>query len=382
MAKKKNTSLQNPFVFTGYEGPDYFCDRTEETERMLSALRNRRNITLISPRKFGKTGLIKHVFHLISAKQKDAICLYIDIFATSNLHEFVELFCSSFVEEVINREKSFFGKAMDAFKGWRPTLTADPVTGAPQVSVSIEPVQTTNTLKGIFDYIERLDKQVYIAIDEFQQITEYPEKGTEALLRSYIQFSHASFIFSGSKFHLMSEMFLSPKRPFYQSTEFLNLQPLHEEIYFPFARHFFEQAKGSLSEEVFHDIYTRFNGVTMNVQMVMSKLYDIVKRADDIKYATEAADAALRMVSPSFEALLLFLTPSQKALLRAIAHDEPVAQPQSGSFIAKNSLPSASTVKSALETLQRKELIYRTTEGYTVYDRFLSLWLRRTFASF
>lgn len=382
MAKKKKKRLENPFVYLGYEGPEYFCDRTVETENLLSGLNSGRNFTLISPRKMGKTGLIKHVFYNISAQQKDAICLYIDIFATSNLHEFVELFCSSFVADVINREKSFFSKAMDAFRGWRPTLTADPVTGMPQVSVSIEPVQTTNTLKGIFDYIERLDKKVFIAIDEFQQITEYPEKGTEALLRSYIQFSHARFIFSGSKFHLMSEMFLSPSRPFYQSTEFINLQPLHKEIYCLFARHFFEQAKGSLSEEVFNDIYTRFDGITWNVQMVLSKLYDIVKKADDIKYAAEAVDAALRTVSVSYEGLLLFLTPSQKALLRAVARDEPVLQPQSGNFISNNNLPPSSTVKSALDSLQRKELIYRTDKGYIIYDRFLSLWLKRIYGSY
>ena len=382
MAKKKGRNLENPFVFRGYEGPEYFCDRTEETERLLSGLESRVNFTLISPRRMGKTGLIKHVFHHILVQKKDAICLYIDIFATSNLHEFVELFCCSFVEEVINREKSFFGKAMDAFKGWRPMLTADPVTGAPQVSVSIEPVQTTNTLKGIFDYIEQLDKQVYIAIDEFQQITEYPEKGTEALLRSYIQFSRASFIFSGSKFHLMSEMFLSPKRPFYQSTEFLSLQPLHKEIYYPFARHFFEQAKGSLSEEVFHDIYTRFDGITWYVQMVLNKLFDTDRQATDIQYVTQAIDAALQTVSTSYEGLLPFLTPNQKALLRAIAREEPVEQPLRSDFIKKHDLPSTSTIKSVLETLQRKELIYRTEKGYIIYDRFFSLWLKRVFGAY
>ena len=377
MTKKKKEKAQNPFIYLGYEGPDYFCNRTEETEQLISGLTNGRNFTLISPRKMGKTGLIKHVFHHISAQQKDAICLYIDIFVTNNLQEFVELFCSSFVADVVGRTKSFFGKALDAFRGWRPVLTADPVTGMPQVSVSIEPVQATNTLKGIFDYIEQLDKRVYIAFDEFQQITEYPEKGTEALLRSYIQFSHAHFIFSGSKQHLMSEMFFSPKRPFYQSTEFINLQPLHEDIYFPFARRFFEQAKGSISEEVFHDIYQRFDGITWNVQMVLSKLYDLSKKANDCKYATMAVDAALRTVSVAFEGMLPLLTPNQKALLRAIARDEPVAQPQSGSFITRNSLPSPSTVKSALETLQNKELVYRTDKGYIIYDRFFSLWLKR-----
>ena len=202
------------------------------------------------------------------------------------------------------------------------------------------------------------------------------------MLRSYIQFSHASFIFSGSKFHLMSEMFLSPKRPFYQSTEFLSLQPLHEEIYFPFARHFFEQAKGSLSENVFHDIYTRFDGITWYVQLVLNELFGTVKQADDIKCVAHAIDAALQTISTSYEGLLPFLTPSQKALLRAIAREEPVDQPLRSDFIKKHDLPSTSTIKSALETMQRKELVYRTDKGYIIYDRFFSLWLKRIYGAY
>ena len=82
MAKGKQKQLDNPFVYQGYEGPEYFCDRVEETENMISALKNGRNITLISPRKIGKTGLINHVFCQIKKENKDAICIYVDIFST------------------------------------------------------------------------------------------------------------------------------------------------------------------------------------------------------------------------------------------------------------------------------------------------------------
>ena len=75
MARKKAKKLENPFVYQGYEGPEYFFDRTEETENILSSLRNGRNITLISPRKIGKTGLIRHTFQQIDNGNDDIICI-------------------------------------------------------------------------------------------------------------------------------------------------------------------------------------------------------------------------------------------------------------------------------------------------------------------
>ena len=62
----------NPFLITGYQGPDYFCDREKETASLMSALKNGRNITLISPRRMGKTGLIKNVFYYCLLYTSDA----------------------------------------------------------------------------------------------------------------------------------------------------------------------------------------------------------------------------------------------------------------------------------------------------------------------
>ena len=91
MAKKKPTKLDNPFVNQGYVSPEYFCDRKEETDLVLNHFKNGRNITLVSPRRIGKTGLIKNVFYHIEREIKNAVCLYIDIFATNNLRDFTEM---------------------------------------------------------------------------------------------------------------------------------------------------------------------------------------------------------------------------------------------------------------------------------------------------
>lgn len=377
MAKEKRKELENPFVYKGYEGPNYFCDREKETQEMVSALKNGRNLTILSPRKIGKTGLIKHVFNRIKAENKDAVCVYIDIFSTQNLHDFVQALGTAIVEEALQREKSLMGKVMDYFKAWRPVVGFDSLTGMPSFSLNIDPSRDEFTLNGIFDHLERSKKEVYVAIDEFQQVDNYPEKGTEALLRSRIQFSPAGFIFSGSRQHIMAEMFSSPKRPFYQSTEFVNLQPLPEEAYYDFARHFFEARKGSLSEEVFHNVYQRFSGHTWYVQLLMNRLYEETKRVETVQQANNAILSVLNTLSPQYENLMAFLTNNQINLLKAIAKEGKVEQTQSNDFIKRNDLPSPSSIKTALDVLLDKELVYAEPDGYIVYDRFLNLWLQR-----
>lgn len=377
MGKEKRKELENPFVYKGYEGPMYFCDREQETENMVSALKNGRNITLLSPRKIGKTGLIKHAFNRISTTENDTICIYVDIFSTQNLHDFVQVLGTAVVEEALWREKSLMAKTLDAFKAWRPVVSIDTMTGMPTLSVNIDSTSDEYTLKSIFDYLERSKKQVFVAIDEFQQVAYYPEKGTEALLRSQVQFSHAGFIFSGSRQHLMAEMFNSPKRPFYQSTEFMNLQPIPEDAYYDFARRFFEAKKGSLSQEVFHDIYHCFSGYTWYIQLMMNRLYERNKKITRPQQANDAILAVLDTLTPQYEMLMTLLTTNQVNLLKAIAKEGKVEQPQSNEFIKRNDLPSPSSVKTALDVLVEKELVYAQPDGYIVYDRLLNLWLQR-----
>jgi AAA+ ATPase superfamily predicted ATPase len=356
----------------------YFCDRIEETEELIANLQNGRNTVLISPRRIGKTGLIMNAFYHILEQEKDAKCLYIDIFATKNQHDFVQMLGTAIAQEVLSRERRAVKRLLEFFGSWRPVFSTDPMTGQPTVSVSIQPTQTEVTLKTVFDYLKQSKREVYIAIDEFQQITNYPDPGIEALLRSYIQFApNVHFVFSGSKRHLMSQIFYSPERPFYLSTVTMGLDPLHEEIYYDFARRFFENKKGTLNQDIFHYVYQRFEGVTRNIQLMLNRLYETERHVTETEQVDEAIRHVVNSNSMQYEELIGFLTDNQLAVIKAIAKKGLVESPQGADFIKQYDLPSSSSVKTALDVLTDKDIVYRTKAGYIVYDHFFAIWLKR-----
>jgi len=380
MAKKRTTKLDNPFVNQGYVSPEYFCDRETETELLLSHFKNGRNITLVSPRRIGKTGLIKNVFYHIERENKGAICLYIDIFSTKNLQDFTEMFGSVVLNGFARKEKTFLQKAASLLGSLRPVFSQDPYTGVPKMSITVDPSRSQLTIQQIFELLAKSRRDIYIAIDEFQQIANYPETGTEALLRSHIQFAHGvHFIFAGSKFRLMAEMFGSPQRPFFQSTEMMDLKPLDKEVYYNFANRFFEKKRGSLDHDTFCQLYDLFDGHTWYIQSVLNRLYDKclhVKSIDDVnRVIVHLVDSRL----PQYESLAQFLSSNQFNLLKAIASEGIVAEPTGSKFIKRHNMASASVVQSALRGLLEKEVVYRTPRGYIVYDRFMSIWLKRAF---
>ena len=257
--------LSNPFLVYGYESPEYFCDREAETTQLISDLRNGWNITLFSPRRMGKTGLIKNAFYRLQYEAKDTVCVYVDIFGTNDLSDFVQAFGTAILKALLSKGEKALRRSRDS----------------------------TVDLKQIFDLMKDSGKQIYVAIDEFQQIMSYPEKGVEALLRSYIQFLHnAHFIFSGSKRHLMADIFLSPNRPFFQSTRLMELQAIDEAPYYTFASRFFRKQGHQLDKDVFHYFYNMLEGHTWYVQSVLKQLY-----ADDEDVVTEhQADEAIRQL--------------------------------------------------------------------------------------
>ena len=373
-----NRTLTNPFIYQGYESPKYFCDREVETKTLLSHLKNGRNVTLISPRRIGKTGLIKNTFYHLKEQEKDATCLYIDIFATKNLHDFVELLGVMVINEIVRKNASFIEKTISFFSALRPVLSMDPLTGEPSVSITVEPSKEDITIQSIFNYLNDSEQEVYIAIDEFQQIAEYPEKGTEALLRSYIQFAqHVHFIFSGSKFHLMAEIFGSPKHPFYQSTEMMGLKPLDSDVYYDFCLQFFKEKGGNIEKDIFEYLYNMFEGHTWYIQCIMNRLYEANTNVESIEQVNAAILSILAGREPQFESLSQFFTSNQFSLLKAIAKEGIVAQPTAGRFIKSHNLSGASSTKAALKVLEDKELVYRKPEGYIIYDRLMDLWLKR-----
>jgi len=366
----------NPFLISGYYSPEYFCNRVKETQTITDALYNGRNITLIAPRRMGKTGLIKHVFHRLKEQQADIVTLYMDIYSTQNLGDFVRLLATTVLGQLDSAPQKALSRVAQFIKSCRPVFMFDELTGQPKVTIEIAPATEEATLKEIFDYLKSSDRRCYIAIDEFQQITEYPEKGVEALLRSYIQFiPNVNFIFAGSKQHVMQEMFLSAKKPFYQSTQTFSIDQIERNAYYDFAAGFFALQHREFTRSTFDTIYDRFDGHTWYIQSILNRLYGYSAAIDE-KLAAYAVAEIIEESTYVYENLLKAYPAGSVRLLKAIASEGCVKEILSGDFIAKHRLKAASSVNSAIKKLVSSEMVYKTEAGYIVYDRFMGEWLR------
>ncbi|WP_302803624.1 AAA family ATPase [Alistipes ihumii] len=367
----------NPFLVTGYHSPEYFCDRRQETETMIQALYNGRNVTLIAPRRMGKTGLVKNVFYKLREQEPDIVTFYMDIYSTQSLGDFIRLFASTVLGRLDSVPQKALGRVGKFIKSCRPVFTFDELTGQPKVTIDIVPSSEEATLREIFDYLRSSEKRCYIAIDEFQQIAEYPEKGAEALLRSYIQFvPNINFIFAGSKQHIMQQMFHSAKRPFYQSTQTQVIDRIARDEYYRFAADFFTRQGRKLAEETFGYLYDAFDGHTWYIQTLLNRLYGYAGNPD-IGMVDYAIGEVVAESTYTYENLLAAYPASNIRLLKAIAKAGCVREINSGDFITEYRLRAASSVNSALKRLIDREMVCKTADGYIVYDRFMAIWLRQ-----
>ena len=371
--------LNNPFVVYGYKGPEYFCDRVAESNKICSALRNERNVTLVSPRRMGKTGLIHHVFNKMETEDKDCKCFYIDIFATKNIEQFVQTLGSAVIGKLDSFSQSALRKIQEFFSAWRPAVTFDQLTGLPTVTLDIKQNEGNESLKQIFEYMKMSGKRCYIAIDEFQQIQNYSERGLEAMLRSYIQFlPNVYFIFSGSHQHMMEEMFLSANRPFFQSSMVMSLGSIDIEEYRRFANRMIEGQNRTIGQETFQRIYDFAGGITWYVQAILHGIYEHPDRIVDNTLVDDVVKELVEEQSSTFQNYCAWLTDNQYALLKAIAYEKSVKSPLAQHFIHSHRLPATSSIKTALRTLEDKMLVSRSAnDGYSVSDKLFALWLLR-----
>ena len=376
--------IDNPFVTNGYAGPEYFCDRVEETALLTNLLSNGNNISLMSPRRVGKTDLMKHCFQQVSVRE-DYYCFLIDIYATNSFRDFVNVFGKSILETLKPKGRKVWEVFLNALFSVRSEITFD-INGNPVWGLgvgSMTPPQTT--LDEIFSYLRTADKHCLVAIDEFQQILYYTDnQNVEAALRTQIQkCTNANFIFAGSQRHLMSEMFLSPARPFYQSVVPMSLHPISLDKYWDFAKsQFAKNGNRKISYEVVETVYQRFEGITANVQRIMNMLYMLTPKGEicGLEMIDHAIDTYLQLSSEYYSELLRQMPEKQRNVFLAIAAEGQAKSISGGKFIHKYHLHSASSVISAVKGLLEKDFITQTNHVYHVYDRFFQLWLKKTLA--
>ncbi len=366
---------KNPFLISGYISPDYFCDRENETETVTEAVRNIRHLTIFSPRRIGKTGLIKHVFH-IAKQQKYFIPVYTDILATSTLREFTECFGKSVLTTLAKNEPAL-RKIVKSLSSIRPKISIDPISGEPSVGFTVSNErEAAASLEIVFRYLQEQKSHFALAIDEFQQIAAYPEKHVEAVLRTHIQnTTNVSMIFSGSRKHILTGIFSTPDRPFYNSTQVMEIGKIPLDVYKAFILEKFTGNGLKIEESATDYLLELTSAHTFYVQYICNRLFSEQGKTD-----REAVDRMLIKIITENEAVyasyINLLTPLQFRILRAIALNNGIQNPTSSEFISSYGLGAASSVSLAVKSLTDKEFITTIDSKYVLNDLFFNSWLK------
>lgn len=373
--------LSNPFIISGYEGERYFCDRRQETLRLGEEIANGNNVALIATRRMGKSGLIQHYFSLPEI-QREYYTFFVDIYDTQSLRELV----LKLSREILVRLQPHGARALkrfwDCMRSLQAGISFSPA-GEPSFNVQVGEIQSgIITLDEIFQYLEKASRPCIVAIDEFQQIGNYPEKNIEATLRTYVQQCHnAKFIFAGSQRHTMGAMFTSAARPFFQSVSMMHLDSIDIQQYDAFAKALFAEGGRKLADGVTQAVYSRSQGITWYTQKLFNTLYAHTPEGEECKVSDveDALDYVVRTQSYSFEETLFRLPEKQKMVLIALAKNGPSKAITSSAFLHKYGLPSSSTVQSAVKGLLEKDFVTNEKGVYSVYDLFLGYWIQMEF---
>ena len=372
--------MENPFIVEPYLCKELFCDRESELAQLLSNYKNGFNTTLVSDRRMGKTGLIRRFFDEVKHKKLSARPIYVDIYATRKLTDFVRCLTEAILTEY--PQQTTIGKRFFSFiRTFRPVLSFDPITGAPQVQICYQTsAEKEQTLKSIFDFLERQSAPFIIAIDEFQQIREYPEQNMEAILRTHIQtLKNIRFIFCGSKKHIMMDIFSNAKKPFYASTQFLKMEALRKEIYADFIKGLFEKRGRKIESEALEFILDWTRRHTYYTQVLSNHVFAFGIKTTTLNDVKRACKKIFLIHESMFFQYRSLLTENQWNFLIAVSKEKELHKVTANSFLTKYAIGTPANAKRILTALLQKEILceHTTKEGkyYTVYDVFLSQWL-------
>lgn len=372
---------RNPFITKGYAGPEFFCDREQETADLTKYLTNGNNIALISPRRLGKTELLHHVFEQPLIKEQ-YYTFIIDIYATSSLRDLVNVLGKEILNALKPKGRGAWESFLNVLHSLRQEISFD-INGNPSWSLGLGAINNPEiTLDEIFKYLNQADKPCLVAIDEFQQIERYTNGSwqVEATLRTYVQnCQNATFVFSGSHRHMMTGIFLSPNRPFYQSVIMMSLPPISVEKYKDFAKQKFVAAGKEIQSEVVEVLFARFASITAYIHRTMNLLFSNTPKGTvcSIDMIDSAIEELVTISSDSYESLFYQMPEKQRQIFLAIASEGQASGISGGAFIRKYHLTSASSVLSAVKGLLEKDFVTQDKGTYWVYDLIFVLWLQR-----
>ena len=372
--------MTNPFTLRVIP-PDFpFCDRISEQSELFSHAKNKANVVLFSPRRYGKTSLVKRLQADLTAK--GFFTVYADFFMAISENEIARRIAQSIYTPLHERE-SFLDKGvrfLKIFKAFRPVFKPSPESG---FSFSVEPVEPGLSGIDLIDkvmtelglFIRREAINVHIVFDEFQEITELKNSSIEGVLRKHIQEHQASYFFVGSRRRTLLNIFNQKKRPFYQSAIIYPLKPLPHEELTAFLVERFKNGGKNCSRNIAAAISEKVRHYPYYAQALAYNIYEVSKKIikeQDIETGFENLIASERY---GYEAIVQGLTGPQISLLRAIAND-PASRILTTSYMERHKL-SVGGVQYAKNKLEKLDLIEKHNNIWRIVDPVFGKWLSK-----
>lgn len=356
-----------------------FTDRELETKRLQLNFENGMNSILISPRRIGKTSLVKKVKSLTEGK--DRIVVFMDIYKCRSEYEFYEKFASSVIQATSTKMDQMVRTAKEFIMSITPKITYSPDPGT-EYTLSLGITPKTNTPEEILDLPERIAQkkgiQMVVCIDEFQQIGEMPDSLTiQKTIRSVWQHHrNVCYCLFGSKQHLMNNLFYSRKMPFYQFGDMFFLKKIPTEKWVPFITSRFKDAGKQISEKLAERICQTVDNYSSYVQQLA---WNVLVVSDSIvteQTFQEGLEATFAQVTPFFVELTANLTTYQMNLLRAICsgfHEDFGKKEVTSQY----DLGSRSNLVKLKKALIEREIIEQTEDGLFISDPLFERWFKR-----
>jgi hypothetical protein len=381
---------QNPFVYGEVVPAGAFVDRVVELDRLVGDLAAAQKVFLISPRRYGKSSLIRHA--LAAMARRGALTVDVTVSSFSSYVAFLEGYARALVaaETKWDRARVWLRDAVRSARAEvRYAPDASPL-GA--LTVSFPNVRSDRDVARLAEEVfalparlaETRRRKVVVALDEFQAIGGFNGGSVEHAMRAAVQHQReVGYVFAGSEPSLMERM-LGPKRPFYKAGPVMRLEKIPADQFAAFIDARFKRS-GMKPEAGLGDAIVDLAGnLPYDVQRLAHETWDIVYGArgrgrrrsatlDDLHHALKRLLAEQQMM---FEAAWQRLTLAQRAVLRAVVLEESGGL-MSADVRARHRLGGPSTVQAALAALVREDLITRQNGGYAVVDSLLREWVAR-----
>ena len=371
--------MENPFVYGKEVSGGNFCNRKDEIEELYRDTINSQNVIVFSQRRFGKTSLIKEV--LKRSRNKGILTVYVDLYSVLTEEDLVRKYAKAVAESLLGRVGRTLRQTGEFFKRIRPKLTMDE-TGQPIYSIDIEKRETLPLLEDAIEavrrYGEKRKKKAVVVFDEFQQIGQFKTDRVEKVMRSSIQrHKDISYIFMGSKKHLISDIFNNPSKPFYKSGKSFPLGKIGKDELLDFIQTKFKTTKKILPKGLAEKIIETCEYHPYYIQYLCHIIWEKAIGKESVKEEIFAESLALLLSreSSTYETTWDLLTVKQKQVLSALAKALPDEKIFSSIFLERYNLGSASSVQRTLRSLIDKDLVDKEGESYTIIDVFFKRWL-------